>query len=94
MYYSATTAGLTRGNSPFEAIEDGNPDREGLMRLYIAQIPPLPRPLLAGDHTAWSRLSAPMLRDRTIEHHPTKVKGNKPITIGLRLWHVSLASAG
>ena len=69
-------------SSSYEAIEDGNPDREGLMRLYAAQIPPLPRPLLAGDHTAWPRLSAPTLRDRTIEHHPTKVKGNKPITIG------------
>jgi hypothetical protein len=69
-------------SSSYEAIEDGNPDREGLMRLYAAQIPALPRPLLAGDHTAWPRLSAPTLRDRTIEHHPTKVKGNKPITIG------------
>lgn len=71
-----------RWSSGYEAIEDGSPDREGLMRLYAAQIPPLPRPLLAGDHTAWPRLSAPTLRDRTIEHHPTKVKGNKPITIG------------
>jgi hypothetical protein len=69
-------------SSSYEAIEDGNPDREGLMRVYAAQMPPLPRPLLAGDHTAWPRLSAPTLRDRTIEHHPTKVKGNKPITIG------------
>lgn len=69
-------------SSSYEAIKDGNPDREGLMRLYAAQIPPWPRPLLAGDHTAWPRLSAPTLRDRTIEHHPTKVRGNKPITIG------------
>jgi len=68
--------------SSYEAIEDGNPDREGLMGLYAAQIPPIPRPSLAGDHTAWPRLSAPTLWDRTIEHHPTKVKGNKPITIG------------
>jgi len=69
-------------SSSYEAIEDGNPDREGLMRLYVAQIPSEPRPLLAGDHTAWPRLSARTLRERTIEHHPTKVKGNKPITIG------------
>jgi len=71
-----------RWSSSYEAIEDGNPDREGLMRLYAAQIPSEPRPLLAGDHTAWPRLSARTLRERTIEHHPTKVKGNKPITIG------------
>jgi len=38
--------------SIYEAIEDGQPDREGLMRLYIAQIPSIPHPLLAGDHTA------------------------------------------
>jgi len=68
--------------SIYEAIEDGQPDREGLMRLYIAQIPSIPRPLLAGDHTAWPRLSAPTLRDRTVEHQPTKIIGNKPITIG------------
>jgi len=68
--------------SIYEAIEDGQPDREGLMRLYIAQIPSTPRPLLAGDHTAWPRLSAPTLRDRTVEHQPTKIIGNKPITTG------------
>jgi len=71
-----------RWSSSYEAIQDGNPDREGLLRLYAAQIPSTPRPLLAGDHTAWPRLSAPTLPDRTIEHQPTKIVGNKPITIG------------
>jgi hypothetical protein len=37
---------------------------------------------LAGDHTAWPRLSARTLRERTVEHQPTKVPGNKPITVG------------
>lgn len=68
--------------SIYEAIEDGQPDREGLMRLYIAQIPSTPRPLLAGDHTAWPRLSAPTLPERTVEHQPVQIIGNKPITIG------------
>ena len=68
--------------SLYEAIQDGNPDRTGLLRLYVAQLPTLPRVLLAGDHTAWPRLSAPTLRDRTVEHQPTKVVGNKPITVG------------
>jgi hypothetical protein len=71
-----------RWPSVYEAIEDGTPDRQGLLRLYTAQIPSCPRPLLAGDHTAWPRLSAPTLRDRTVEHQPTKISGQKPITIG------------
>jgi len=40
------------------------------------------RPLLAGDHTAWSRSYARTLRDRTIEHQPTQIAGNKPIAVG------------
>lgn len=68
--------------SIYEAIQDGQPDREGLMRLYLAQIPTTSRPLLAGDHTAWPRLFAPTLRERTVEHQPTPIVGNKPITIG------------
>jgi len=40
------------------------------------------RPILADDHTAWPRLTAPTLQDRTIEHQPTAVPGAKPVTIG------------
>jgi len=68
--------------SVYEAIEDGRPDREALLRLYTAHLPTRPRPILAGDHTAWPRLSARTLRERTVEHQPSKVPGNKPITIG------------
>ena len=71
-----------RWASVYEAIQDGRPDREALLRLYIAHIPTAFRPLLAGDHTAWPHLSAPTLRERTIEHQPTKIIGQKPITIG------------
>jgi len=71
-----------RWPSLYEALQDGRPDRYTLLDLYITQMPHTPRPLLAGDHTAWSRLSAPTLRDRTIEHQPTKVPGAKPITVG------------
>jgi hypothetical protein len=66
----------------YEALQDGRPDRYTLLDLYIGQIPRPSRPLLAGDHTAWSRLSAYTLRDRTIEHQPTKIPGAKPITVG------------
>ena len=71
-----------RWPSVYAAIADGTPDRQGLLRLYTAQLPSSPRPLLAGDHTAWPRLSARTLKDRTVEHQPTKIKGQKPITIG------------
>lgn len=52
------------------------------MRLYIAQMPQSERPLLAGDHTAWPRPAAFTLRDRTVEHQPTPVPGNRPLTVG------------
>jgi len=68
--------------SVYEALQDGRPDRDGLLKLYADEIRGEDRPLLVGDHTAWPRLSAPTLRDRTIEHHPTPIWGNKPITIG------------
>jgi len=71
-----------RWPSAYEALQDGRPDREGLMALYIQQIPFAPRPLLVGDHTAWPRPSSYTLRDRTVEHQPTPVPGNRPITLG------------
>ena len=45
-------------------------------------MPTQSRPLLAGDHTAWSRPDAVTLQERTIEHSSATVPGNKPITIG------------
>ena len=52
------------------------------MQLYIKQMPTQGRPLLAGDHTAWSRPNAVTLQERTIEHSIVTVGGNKPITMG------------
>jgi hypothetical protein len=40
------------------------------------------RPLLAGDHTNWSRPDAVKLKERTYEHSGTSIAGNKPITVG------------
>ena len=48
----------------------------------MQQLPRGGRILLAGDHTDWPRLSAPTLPDRKIVHAPTKIIGNRPITIG------------
>jgi hypothetical protein len=52
------------------------------MQLYIKQIPAEGRPLLAGDHTNWSRPDAVTLQERTYEHTGTSIAGNKPITVG------------
>lgn len=71
-----------RWPSLYEALQDSRPDAEALAQLYAAQIPSGNRPMFVGDHTAWPRLWAPTLSDRTIEHHPTPIRGNKPITIG------------
>lgn len=68
--------------SVYEAIQDGCPDRAALLKLYLARIPTASRPVLAGDHTAWSRLSAPTLRDRSIQHQPARLKVHRPITVG------------
>jgi len=51
------------------------------MHLYIEQMPTEGRPLLAGA-TTWPRPEAPTPRDRTIEHQPTQIAGNKPIEVG------------
>jgi len=49
------------------------------MKLYIEQMPTEGRPVLAGY--AWSK-KAVTLKDRTIEHQPTPMVGNKPIAVG------------
>jgi hypothetical protein len=64
-----------------EALEDGCPSRRELMKLYIRQMPSEGQVLLAGDHTAWPRLYARTLKDRTYEHS-TRAVGEKPITVG------------
>jgi hypothetical protein len=68
--------------SVYEALQDSRPQRQKLMQLYIKQIPTLERPLLAGDHTNWSRPEAVTLQERTFEHSGTSIAGNKPITLG------------
>jgi hypothetical protein len=68
--------------SIYEALQDGRPKRKNLMELYCQNVRTDNRPILAGDHTAWPRPSAYTLRDRTVEHQPTPVPGNRPITLG------------
>jgi hypothetical protein len=69
-------------SSLYEALQDGEPPRTKLMELYIKQMPPEPSLVLAGDHTAWSRLQAETLRERTFEHQANPMSGAKPVTLG------------
>jgi hypothetical protein len=67
--------------SLYESLEDLRPSKSGLMKLYARQMPVSGRVLLAGDHTAWPRLYAGTLKERTYEHEG-KTLGGKPITVG------------
>ncbi|QFS48738.1 hypothetical protein GXM_06232 [Nostoc sphaeroides CCNUC1] len=66
-------------SSVYEAIQDGNPPRTELMKLYIKQLTPREQILLAGDHTAWARPDARTLRERTFEHLAHPMSGAKPL---------------
>lgn len=66
----------------YEALQDGIVYRYSLLDIYRWQIPRTERPLLAGDHTAWSRLHARTLRERTVEHQPNAIPHAQPITVG------------
>ncbi len=70
--------------SVYAALQDGKLDSADLLKLELKHLPPSARPLLVGDHTAWGRVQAHTLRDRSFVHQPTPIKGQKPITIGHR----------
>ena len=60
-------------SSVYAGLRSSRPQRQKLMKVYIEQMPTESRPLLAGDHTAWSGSYAVTLKDRKIEHQPTRV---------------------
>ncbi|WP_217385538.1 hypothetical protein [Dolichospermum sp. UHCC 0259] len=59
-------------------IQDGNPPRTELMKLYIEQLNPTERIILAGDNTAWARIDVPTLKDRTYEHQEQPMSRKNP----------------
>src|SRR5262249_16880085 len=69
-------------SSASEALQAGKPDSPALLKPKIEHLPPVERPRLVGDHTAWGRVQARTLRDRSFVHQPTPIKGQQPITIG------------
>ncbi|MBW4629841.1 MAG: hypothetical protein KME49_31105 [Brasilonema octagenarum HA4186-MV1] len=52
------------------------------MKLYIKQLSQTEQILLAGDHTAWPRLDAVTLKERTYEHQAQPMSGAKPVRVG------------
>lgn len=71
-----------RWPSLYEALQDGQPPREELMELYSKEIVSEQQIVIAGDHSAWSRLQAQTLQERTYEHQANPMSGAKPITLG------------
>ncbi len=70
--------------SAYEALEDGRPNRAGLLELYLQHLPENgQRLILAGDHSAWPRLWAETFPGRSYQYEPTPVPGRRPLTIGL-----------
>lgn len=68
-------------SSLYESLQDSDPPRFKLMELYLEQMGQPEQMVFAGDHTAWSRLQAQTLRERTYEHQ-TQPLGAKPVTLG------------
>ena len=52
------------------------------MQLYVKQMSAVERPILAVDHTLWSRPHAPTLQERTYEHQATAIPGLTPVGLG------------
>ena len=69
-------------SSLYKTLERSAPSADKLMRLYTDYLPKGTRIVLAGDHTAWSRLWSPTLKERTYEHQPAWAPGSKPVTLG------------
>lgn len=69
--------------SVYEALEDSRPQRNKLMKLYLAQtqmrIAEDEYLVTAIDHTAWSRPAAKTLQERTYEH---QASASSKVTIG------------
>lgn len=62
---SCAPAFRRKWSSAYEALQDGRPDREGLLHLYLQQLRDETRLILAGDHTAWPHLWARTLAERS-----------------------------
>jgi len=65
-------------SSLYAGLRSSRPQRQKLMKLYIEQMP-TGRPVLVGDHTAWSRREAVTLKTAPSTDADSR---NKPIAVG------------
>ncbi len=79
---SCAPAFRRKWSSAYEALQDGRPDREGLLHLYLQQLTDETQLILAGDHTAWPRLWASTLAGRSYQHQDSPIPVHRPVTIG------------
>jgi len=68
--------------SLYECLQDGRIDDLEMLLLCLKYLPATQRPLIIGDHTAWPRLYTQTLEDVSIQHQPTPIVLQAPITIG------------
>jgi hypothetical protein len=79
---SCAPAFRRKWSSAYEALQDGRPNRAGLLDLYLSQWMDPERLVLAGDHTAWPRLWSSTLKGCSYQHQPSPIPGCRPVTIG------------
>jgi hypothetical protein len=79
---SCAPAFRRKWSSAYEALQDGRPNRAGLLSLYLNQLRDETPLVLAGDHTAWPRLWADKLAERSYQHQPNPIPVHRPVTIG------------
>jgi hypothetical protein len=77
--FSLSSLFRRKWSSTYEASADSRPQRNKLMKRYVAEMPPLEYALLVIDHTAWGRRGAKTLLDRTYEH---QASSNNSVTVG------------
>jgi hypothetical protein len=68
--------------SLYEGLQDGKGDQEKRLETLTEQLPETERPVLVGGHTSWPRPQACTLKDRSFQHPPMPITGQKPITLG------------
>ena len=79
---SCAPAFRRKWSSAYEALQDGRPNRDGLLELYLSQYEIQTPLLLVGDHTAWPRLWSETLAERSYQHQTSPIPGQRPVTIG------------
>jgi hypothetical protein len=83
--FSCALVFLRKWFSTYEALEYGRPDGEGLMQLHLKQCEPKEMLLLVvvGDHTAWCRVWAETLAERSYLHQASAISSQLATYVNL-----------